>query len=90
MAIEPCRECGNEVSTQAESCPNCGAPNPTASTPPARNTGSGTARKTTTEGSASAGSAGDVAKGVFGGILGCVVAPLIVSFLLFLLMLAAA
>lgn len=30
MALEPCRECGTEVSTEAETCPNCGTPNPTA------------------------------------------------------------
>ena len=26
MALQPCRECGTEVSTQAEACPNCGCP----------------------------------------------------------------
>lgn len=26
MALQPCRECGTEVSTSAESCPKCGAP----------------------------------------------------------------
>lgn len=25
MAMKKCKECGNEVSTKAESCPNCGA-----------------------------------------------------------------
>ena len=25
MALKKCKECGNEVSTKAESCPNCGA-----------------------------------------------------------------
>lgn len=25
MALTPCKECGNEVSTQAETCPKCGA-----------------------------------------------------------------
>lgn len=29
MALEPCRECGHEVSTEAETCPQCGVPNPT-------------------------------------------------------------
>lgn len=28
MALKPCRECGREVSTEAKSCPNCGAENP--------------------------------------------------------------
>lgn len=27
MALIECKECGNEVSDKAESCPNCGAPN---------------------------------------------------------------
>lgn len=26
MALTPCRECGKDVSTQAQSCPHCGAP----------------------------------------------------------------
>jgi len=25
MALKPCRECGNQVSSSAASCPNCGA-----------------------------------------------------------------
>ena len=29
MALESCRECGNMVSTEALSCPRCGAPYPT-------------------------------------------------------------
>lgn len=29
MAMEPCRECGKHVSTEAEACPNCGTPDPT-------------------------------------------------------------
>ncbi len=28
MTLAPCRECGNEVSVDAESCPQCGAPHP--------------------------------------------------------------
>ncbi len=28
MAIEKCRECGKEVSTNAKTCPNCGAKKP--------------------------------------------------------------
>lgn len=31
MAIGQCRECGKDVSTEAASCPHCGAPNPVAS-----------------------------------------------------------
>jgi ribosomal protein L40E len=30
MALQPCRECGTEVSTEAEKCPQCGTPRPTA------------------------------------------------------------
>jgi hypothetical protein len=26
MALKPCRECGQQVSTEAVSCPHCGAP----------------------------------------------------------------
>lgn len=29
MALQPCRECGQQVSTEAASCPHCGTPNPT-------------------------------------------------------------
>lgn len=29
MALQECRECGREVSTEAESCPECGVPAPT-------------------------------------------------------------
>ena len=29
MAIKPCRECGASISTEAQSCSQCGAPNPT-------------------------------------------------------------
>lgn len=28
MSLSECRECGNEVSDEAESCPECGVPNP--------------------------------------------------------------
>lgn len=31
MALEPCRECGTEVSTKALKCPQCATPNPTMS-----------------------------------------------------------
>ena len=30
MALKPCRECKKKVSTEATSCPSCGAPHPTA------------------------------------------------------------
>ena len=29
MALKPCRECKKKVSTEALTCPNCGAPDPT-------------------------------------------------------------
>jgi len=29
MALVQCRECGQQISTEAASCPRCGAPNPT-------------------------------------------------------------
>lgn len=29
MALKPCRECKQEVSTEAKACPNCGTPKPT-------------------------------------------------------------
>lgn len=28
MAMKPCRECGEQVSTQAKACPHCGTPHP--------------------------------------------------------------
>lgn len=28
MALEPCRECGKAISTEAPTCPNCGIRNP--------------------------------------------------------------
>ena len=28
MAIKPCKECGNQISDKAESCPSCGAKQP--------------------------------------------------------------
>lgn len=31
MALQPCRECGHEVSTEADTCPNCGVRKPTQS-----------------------------------------------------------
>jgi hypothetical protein len=31
MALKPCKECKQEVSTKAKSCPHCGAKNPTVS-----------------------------------------------------------
>lgn len=36
MALDECRECGNEVSTEANSCPSCGAPYPSLSEAEAR------------------------------------------------------
>lgn len=30
MAIVPCKECGNDISTEAKACPKCGAPPPKA------------------------------------------------------------
>lgn len=35
MALQPCRECGHMVSTEAASCPKCGVPSPTKSAAPA-------------------------------------------------------
>lgn len=31
MALKNCRECGKQISTEAGACPNCGAPNKSAS-----------------------------------------------------------
>ena len=37
MSLAQCRECGKEISTEAVSCPHCGAPRPTSATaPPSR------------------------------------------------------
>ena len=32
MALKPCRECGQEVSDQAKTCPKCGVGRPVATT----------------------------------------------------------
>ncbi len=37
MALQPCNECGNQVSTKARSCPNCGAPFSSAEVPTPNN-----------------------------------------------------
>ena len=29
MALQPCRECGKEISTETSACPHCGAGHPT-------------------------------------------------------------
>ena len=34
MALQPCRECGDKVSTEATTCPHCGTPRPTVPTKP--------------------------------------------------------
>lgn len=39
MAIAKCRECDNNVSTEAQTCPRCGAPQPTTPSPPVPATG---------------------------------------------------
>lgn len=39
MALEPCRECGARVSTEAGSCPRCGVPEPTRTPDPVPETG---------------------------------------------------
>lgn len=35
MAVVRCRECGQEVSTEAAVCPHCGVPHPAAAAPDA-------------------------------------------------------
>ncbi len=37
VALQPCNECGNQVSTKARSCPNCGAPFSSAEVPTPNN-----------------------------------------------------
>ena len=32
MALQPCRECGESVSTEAPACPHCGVPKPAGAT----------------------------------------------------------
>ena len=36
MALLPCRECGEQVSTEAATCPRCGIPSPAGGAPPQR------------------------------------------------------
>lgn len=43
MALQPCRECGQMVSTEASACPNCGVPKPTEAPVPATTTIAGAA-----------------------------------------------
>ena len=74
MALATCRECSREVSTEADSCPHCGVPDPARAPTPDRQSQGKT-------------SAGTVAAGTFAGILGCVIAPAVLGFgLLFLLL----
>ena len=35
MPLQPCRECGQQVSTEAPACPHCGVPQPTRASSPA-------------------------------------------------------
>lgn len=44
MALQPCRECGRMVSTEASTCPQCGVPDPTQSPLPALDSDSNMAR----------------------------------------------
>lgn len=62
MALEPCHECGLEVSTEADACPHCGAP---VTVSAETSTGCGT-----------------IAAGVFTGLTGCVIAPVVLGFVL--------
>lgn len=76
MPLAPCRECGRSVSSEAASCPNCGVPHP-----------HGYAQQGHGPGSSSRPvSAGTVATGVFGGILGCFIAPFVVGLGLLLML----
>lgn len=81
MPLQPCRECGQNVSTEAESCPRCGVPNPT---------GAPAAPPPPPEPESRGPGVGTVATGVFGGIAGCIVAPFVLGFLalVFLILLA--
>ena len=62
MALDNCRECAREVSTEAATCPNCGVGNPTGSRKAAASGKQQTDSRT-------------IAKGVSAGIFTCVVAP---------------
>lgn len=81
MAIKPCRECGQQVSTEAAACPHCGVPSPTGAPPRPEPQPQ---PQVIVEGT----SVGRVATGVFSGILGCFVAPFVVGFALLILLVA--
>ena len=76
--LVPCRVCGKQISSDAPSCPECGAPNPGGSAGTQGPVVAGESQKT---------GAGTVAAGVFSGIAGCVIVPLIILFFLLLALL---
>lgn len=71
MTLTPCRDCGHEISRNAPACPRCGAPGPGTTEPPRTETVS----------------AGTIARGTFGGICGCIVAPFALLFMVMALVL---
>lgn len=50
MTLHPCRECGQQVSTQAAACPHCGAPGPAAGRPVASRPSTAAKRRPLTTG----------------------------------------
>lgn len=86
MALYPCRECRTQVGGEAPTCPKCGTPWPAHSEDVARRQMAASGGR----GGGGAVGAGTIAKGVFGGILGCIVAPIILMFVVLALAVGAA
>ncbi len=79
--LVPCRACGKQISSAAPSCPDCGNPNQASVGVTQSSIAAQQSKKT---------GVGTVATGVFGGILGCLVAPLILGAILLALLLLLA
>jgi len=75
MALAPCRECGTDISSEAASCPKCGVPNPQGSARPSG------------EPAATGPGVGKIAAGTFTGLVGCLVVPSVLGFILLILLL---
>lgn len=67
MALATCRECGHRVSTAAATCPGCGVANPA---------GTRAGQRAADD---QKGGSGAVAQGVFEGIVGCIMAPVLLA-----------
>ena len=74
MSLASCRECGGQVSTEAGTCPHCGVGNPAHT-----RQGAQRAHQEKRTGAATVGT------GVFAGIAGCIIVPIVIGFILMIL-----